>query len=98
MVLPPKPIHPTGELPEVLNKPNLLAANVSLAVETFGGRVHVEWDPQAAVTPLGQLPFFIEFLKMGNLLTHGLMNVLCILQATTRHLIVIFWEHYYYLF
>lgn len=38
-----------------------------VAVDTFGGRVHVEWDPQAAVTPLGQLPFFIEFLKTGGL-------------------------------
>ena len=38
-----------------------------LSVDTFGGRVHVEWDPQSAVTPLGQLPFFIEFLKLGNL-------------------------------
>jgi hypothetical protein len=28
--------------------------------------VHVEWDPSAA-TPLGQLPFFIEFLKLGGL-------------------------------
>lgn len=38
-----------------------------MAVETFGGRVHVEWDPQAAVTPLGQLPFFVEFLKTAEL-------------------------------
>ena len=27
----------------------------------------VEWDPTAAATPLGQLPFFIEFLKLGGL-------------------------------
>jgi hypothetical protein len=33
-----------------------------------GERVHVEWDPHAAVTPLGQLPFFIEFLKVSGLL------------------------------
>ena len=31
------------------------------------GRIHVEWDPAAAVTPLGQLPFFIEFLKVSGL-------------------------------
>jgi len=36
-------------------------------VDTYGGRLHVEWDPQAAVTPLGQLPFFIEFLKTTKL-------------------------------
>jgi hypothetical protein len=38
-----------------------------IALDTFGGRVHVEWDPAAAVTPLGQLPFFIEFLKVSGL-------------------------------
>ena len=38
-----------------------------VVVDTFGGRVHVEWDPCAAVTPLGQLAFFIEFLKTGGL-------------------------------
>jgi hypothetical protein len=27
----------------------------------------VEWDNSATVTPLGQLPFFIEFLKQGSL-------------------------------
>jgi hypothetical protein len=39
-----------------------------IALDTFGGRIHVEWDPSAAVTPLGQLPFFIEFLKVSGLL------------------------------
>ena len=38
-----------------------------IALDTFGGRIHVEWDPAAAVTPLGQLPFFIEFLKVSGL-------------------------------
>lgn len=67
MILPPVKTHPKGEPPEDLKKPNLLTKNTRLAVETFNGRVHVEWNPQAAVTPLGQLPFFIEFLKMGDL-------------------------------
>lgn len=39
----------------------------AIALDTFGGRIHVEWDPSAAVTPLGQLPFFIEFLKVSGL-------------------------------
>lgn len=39
-----------------------------VALDTFGGRIHVEWDPSAAVTPLGKLPFFIEFLKVSGLL------------------------------
>lgn len=40
---------------------------VGVVADTFGGRVHVEWDPQGAVTPLGQLPFFAEFLKQSGL-------------------------------
>ncbi len=27
----------------------------------------MEWDPAVAVTPLGQLPFFIEFLNVSGL-------------------------------
>ena len=61
MKQPPQSVHPKGELPEVLKKQNLLNKNVSLAVDTFGGRIHVEWDPQAAVTPLGQLHFLSNF-------------------------------------
>jgi hypothetical protein len=38
-----------------------------VALDTFAGKIHVEWDPAAAVTPLGQLPFFIEFLKVSGL-------------------------------
>jgi len=45
----------------------LVRSRQPLALDTFGGRVHVEWDPQAAVTPLGQLPFFIDFLKVSGL-------------------------------
>ena len=38
-------------------------------VDTFGGRIQVEWEAgeRAAVTPLGQLPFFLEYLKQGGL-------------------------------
>lgn len=45
----------------------LARQNATVALDTFGGRIHVEWDPDAAVTPLGQLPFFIEFLKVSGL-------------------------------
>jgi len=37
-----------------------------VGIDTYAGRIHVEWDPQAAVTPLGQLPFFIAFLKASG--------------------------------
>ena len=67
MKLPIKVAHQIGEPENAMEKPNLLAKNIKLAVDTYGGRVHVEWDPQASVTPLGQLPFFIEYLKLGGL-------------------------------
>ena len=35
-------------------------------MDTFGGPVHVEWDPDAAVTPLGHLAFFAEYLKVSG--------------------------------
>jgi hypothetical protein len=72
MKLPELSTHPKGELSKPTKKNNYLSDSTKnsdrLPVETFGGRVHVEWDPESSVTPLGQLAFFIEFLKMGNLL------------------------------
>jgi hypothetical protein len=59
------PVHPEGEL-ELPQKDPLAAA---IEVETFAGKVYVEWDSTAAVTPIGQLPYFIEFLKIGNRFT-----------------------------
>ena len=38
-----------------------------VVTDTFAGRVHVEWAADAMVTPFGQLPFFIEYLKQGGL-------------------------------
>ncbi len=62
MVLPPKSTHPKGEW--ILPEKSPLAS--AMEVETYGGKIHVEWDPTAAVTPIGQLAFFIEFLKLGG--------------------------------
>jgi hypothetical protein len=53
---------PMGEQPLVAR----LSAGPVVA-DTFAGRLHVEWDNSATVTPLGQLPFFIEYLKQGGL-------------------------------
>lgn len=69
MTLPVIKTHQKGEGSRSIEVSNSRPENTSLTVDTFGGRVHVEWDPQAAVTPLGQLPFFIEFLKLGDLFT-----------------------------
>ena len=61
MVLPPKPVHPKGE-PSRLSK---RVATATLEVDTFEGNIQVEWEPGASVTPMGQLAFFIQFLKTG---------------------------------
>jgi hypothetical protein len=39
----------------------------SAIADTFAGRVHVEWDATAPVTPFGQLPLFIDYLKQAGL-------------------------------
>src|ERR1700740_496204 len=56
--------HPTGEQLSVE-----YGKERSVIADTFAGRVHVEWEAgeRAAMTPLGQLPFFIEYLKQGGL-------------------------------
>jgi hypothetical protein len=57
-------------LGEVLDTRAAVARSVlspPLAVDTHGRRFHVEWDPQAAVTPLGQLVFFSQFLATAGL-------------------------------
>ena len=63
----PVEVHPQGE---VLS-PSCVAARLALSdpltVETLGRRFHVEWDPHAPVTPLGQLVFFAQFLAAGGL-------------------------------
>jgi len=63
MVLPPKTIHPKGEREISLKKREI----AGLIADTFDGKIHIEGDPQAQVTPLGQLPFFIQYLKVGHL-------------------------------
>jgi hypothetical protein len=61
VVIRPPRIHPKGEKEQGSKS----TKNELLEVETYDGKVFVEWDHQASVTPLAQLPFFIEFLKLG---------------------------------
>ena len=49
------------------NKLTVPAPSHRVGIDTYAGKVHIEWDSQAAVTPLGQLPFFISFLKVSGL-------------------------------
>jgi len=55
--------HPAGEQSPV--EDSGLPRGIDL--DSFAGPVHVEWDRDAAMTPLGQLPFFIDFLKASGL-------------------------------
>ncbi len=36
-------------------------------MDTYGGKVRLRWDADAAVTAYGQMPYFIEFLKTAGL-------------------------------
>src|SRR5215472_4008051 len=69
-------VHPAGEQPAVE-----LAADEAVAAETFAGRVHLEWEPAAPVTTMGQLAFFIEYLKQGGLFDGWVAG--CPLQLTS---------------
>ncbi|MGA9547896.1 MAG: transposase, partial [Rhodomicrobium sp.] len=61
--LPRLPAHPAGEQPPIEQD----AALAPATLDTWAGPVRVEWDPTAPLTPHGQLPFFIEYLKVAGL-------------------------------
>jgi hypothetical protein len=54
--------HPRGKQPVVEFEPD-----GPVPVDTYAGRIDVDWDPNATVTSLGQLPFFIEYLKQAGM-------------------------------
>jgi hypothetical protein len=54
--------HPPGEQSLVVAR----EAPGGVDLDSFFGPVRVEWDHEAAMTPLGQLPFFIDFLKTAG--------------------------------
>src|SRR5580658_5931078 len=59
--------HPQGEGFSALVASSVDSILPAMAVDTVGRRFHVEWDPAAPVTPLGQLVFFCQFLAAGGL-------------------------------
>jgi hypothetical protein len=66
---PPVPVHPAGEgpaTPEGRPKVAPAAAPGPVAIDSFAGRITVEWDRNAPLTPLGQAAFFIQFLKVAG--------------------------------
>jgi hypothetical protein len=57
------PVHPAGD--QLPIDPDVSPAPATL--DTWAGPVRVEGAPTAPLTPYGQLPFFIEYLKAANL-------------------------------
>ena len=55
--------HPEGEL----EKAESAAGAECCAVETYAGKLRIRWDDSAAVTTLGQMPVFVDFLKTSGL-------------------------------
>ena len=55
--------HPEGEV-EIAGNPS---AETGTSLDTFAGKVHVKWSPEATVSSLGLMPFFIEYLKTSGL-------------------------------
>ena len=61
------PAHPEGERQKALGEVVRPGLDPLIGVDTIGPRFHVEWDPLAPVTPLGQLVFFSQFLAASGL-------------------------------
>lgn len=63
----PLEAHPPGEVVDPRRATAHAVVNAPLPVDTHGRRYHVEWDPAAPVTPLGQVVFFCQFLATAGL-------------------------------
>src|SRR6266700_2528663 len=55
--------HPEGEVQIAGNQ----AGESVTSLDTFAGKIHVKFAPEATVSSLGLMPFFIEFLKISGL-------------------------------
>jgi hypothetical protein len=58
-----KTTHPEGEV-EI---GEAAGESESCTVETYAGKLRIRWDDAAAVTAMGQMPVFIDFLKTSGL-------------------------------
>ncbi len=56
-------VHPEGE-GQSAGKRSLESVT---SVDTFAGKIHVRWAPEASVSSMGLMVFFIEFLKTSGL-------------------------------
>ena len=55
--------HPEGEV----EKAGSVAESENCTVDTYAGKLRIRWDDSAAVTAMGQMPVFIDFLKTSGL-------------------------------
>jgi hypothetical protein len=70
-------IHPEGE-PQIEGSQ---ATEAPLSLDTFAGKVQFRWVPEAEVSSLGQMPFFIEYLKTSGVFENWVSD--CPLQYTS---------------
>ena len=70
-------VHPEGEQQIEGNQ----AAETPLSLDTFAGKVQFRCVPEAEVSSLGQMPFFIEFLKTSGVFENWVND--CPLQYTS---------------
>ena len=71
------PVHPEGEQ----QNEEVQAARIGLSLDTFAGKVQLRWEPAAEVSSLGQMPFFIEYLKTSGVFENWVQD--CPLQYTS---------------
>ena len=57
------PAHPEGEVELAGSR----SAETGTSLDTFAGKIHVKFAPEATVSSFGLMPFFIEFLKARGL-------------------------------
>ena len=55
--------HPMGEV----GKTNGIEDSERCTIDSYAGKVHIRWDETAAVTAMGQMPVFVDFLKTSGL-------------------------------
>jgi hypothetical protein len=55
--------HREGEV----EKAGAVGESANCTVETYAGKLRIRWDDSAAVTAMGQMPVFIDFLKTSGL-------------------------------
>jgi hypothetical protein len=72
-------VHPAGE-PET---GEITPPATALSLDTFAGKIQLKWVPDAEVSSLGQMPFFIEFLKTSGLFENWVND--CPLQYTSAN-------------